>query len=251
MAAGVAQRQRRKAAAVEEQQRLLAALERDLHRFGEPRRDEAPARRPFAAQVDRLDRRQMLAAEPLGQMQVRVAAAPRVHLGFDRRRRRGEHDRDFRLARAHHRHVAGVIAHAVLLLVGRVVLLIDHDQAEIGVGQEQRRARADHHRHLARRHRRPGARAHARRELRMPFRRPHAEALGEAVEELRGERDLRHQDQRLPAAPDRLGHRLEIDLGLARAGDAVDQRHRKAALVDGRAQRIGRGALRRVKSGMR
>ena len=48
IAAGVAQRQRRKAAAVEEQQRLLAALERDLHRFGEPRRDEAPARRAFA-----------------------------------------------------------------------------------------------------------------------------------------------------------------------------------------------------------
>ncbi len=199
MAAGVAQRQRRKAAAVEEQQRLLAALQRDLHRLGKPRRDEAAARRAFAAQVDRLDRRQMLAAEPLRQMQMRVAAAPRVHLGLDRRRRRGEHDRDFLLARAHHRHVAGVIAHAVLLLVGRVVLLIDDDQAEIGVGQEQRRARADHDRHLARRHRRPGARALARRELRMPFRRPHAEALREAIEELRGERDLRHQDQHLLA----------------------------------------------------
>ena len=104
------------------------------------------------------------------------------------------------------------------------MLLIDDDQAEIGVGQEQRRARADHDPHLAGRHRRPGARAQPRRELRMPFRRPHAEALGEAVEELRGERDLRHQDQRLPAAPDRFGHRLEIDLGLARAGDAVEQR---------------------------
>ena len=131
----------------------------------------------FAPQIDRFDRRQMLAAEALRQMQMRVAAAPRVHHGLDRRRRGGEHDRDFRLARAHHRHVAGVIAHAVLLLVGRVVLLIDHDQAEIGVGQEQRRARADHDRHLARRDRGPGARALARRELGMPFRRPHAEAL--------------------------------------------------------------------------
>ena len=60
MAAGVAQRQRRKAAAVEEQQRLLAALQRDLHRLRQPRRDEAAARRAFAAQVDRLDRRQVL-----------------------------------------------------------------------------------------------------------------------------------------------------------------------------------------------
>ena len=137
---------------------------------------------------------------------------------------------------AHHRHVAGVIAHAVLLLVGGVVLLIDDDQAEIGIGQEQRRARADHDRDVAGRDRRPGARPQALRELRMPFRRPHAEALGEAVEELRGQRDLRHQDQRLPAAPDGLRHRLEIDLGLAGAGDAVEQRRRIAAVGDGRAQ---------------
>ena len=230
--AGVAQRQRRKAAAIEEQQRLLAALERDLHRFGEPRRDETPARRSFAAKIDGLDRRQMLAAEPLRQMQVDVAAAPGVHHGLDRRRRGGEHDRNFGLARAHHRHVAGVIAHAVLLLVGRVVLLIDHDQAKVGIGQEQRRARADHHRHFARRDRGPGARALSRRDLGMPFGRTHAEALGEAIEKLRGQRDLRHQDQHLLVAPDRFGHRLEIDLGLARAGDAVDQRHREAALGD-------------------
>ena len=35
---------------------------------------------------------------------------------------------------AHHGHVAGVIVHAVFLLVGGIVLLIDDDQAEIGVG---------------------------------------------------------------------------------------------------------------------
>ena len=87
--------------------------------------------------------------------------------------------------RAHHRHVARVIVHAVLLLVGGVVLLIDDDQAEVGIGQKQRRARADDHRRFAGRHRRPGAGAQARRQLRMPFGRPHAEALGEAVEELR------------------------------------------------------------------
>ena len=95
IAAGAAQRQRRIAAAVEKQQRLLAALERGLHRFREPRRDEAPARRAFALQIDRLDMRQMLAAEPLRQMQPPVAAAPRIDFGFDRRRRRRQHDRNF------------------------------------------------------------------------------------------------------------------------------------------------------------
>ena len=144
---------------------------------------------------------------------------------------------------AHHRHVAGVVMRAVLLLVGGVVLLVDDDEAEIGVGQKQRRARADDHRHLVRRHRRPGALTHARRELRMPFRRAHAEALREAVEELRGERDLRHQDQRLPLAADVLRHAFEIDLGLAGAGDAVEQRHGVAALRHRGAQAVGGGEL--------
>jgi hypothetical protein len=116
---------------------------------------------------------------------------------------------------------------AVFLLIGRVMLLIDDDQAEIGIGQEQRRARADHHLGLARRHRRPGARAFARRQLRMPFRRRRAEACAEAVERLRGERDLRHQNQRLPAALEIFRHRLVIDFRLARPCDAVDQRDGK------------------------
>ena len=141
-----AERQRRVAAAVEEQQRLLAALERGLDRLGQPRRDEASARRTLGAQIDRLDGGQMLAAEALRQVQAGVAAAPRVDFGLDRGRRRRQHDRDVGAARAHHRHVAGVVAHAVLLLVGGVVLLVDDDEPEIGIGQEQRRARADHDR---------------------------------------------------------------------------------------------------------
>ena len=46
--------------------------------------------------------------------------------------------------RAHHGHVAGVIVHALVLLVGLVVFLVDDDQPEIRVGKKQRRARADH-----------------------------------------------------------------------------------------------------------
>ena len=132
---------------------------------------------------------------------------------------------------------------AVLLLVGRIVLLIDDDQSEIGIGQKQRRARADHDRHLIVGDRRPGARSQARRYLRMPFRRPRAEALGKAVERLRRERDFRHQDQRLPFLADVLGHRFEIDFRFPRTGDAVEQRHRVAALVNRSAQRIGSGEL--------
>ena len=250
-AAGAAQRQRRKTAAIEKQQRLLAPLQRGRNRAGKRRRYETARRRPLMAQIDRLDRRHGLAAEALGQLQPLIAAAPRIDLGFERRRRRGEHHRNARDMAAHHRHVAGVVAHAVLLLVGRIVLLIDHDQPEIGIGQEQRRARADHDRNFAAGDRPPSARAPARGELGMPFRRAGAEARGEAVEEGRGERDLRHQNEALPAAADGVGDRLEIHFRLARAGDAVDQRHRIAAFCQRRFERRGGGALIRREFGWR
>ena len=57
----------------------------------------------------------------------------------------------------------------------------------------------------------------------MPFGRPRAEARGETVEKLRRERDFRHQDQGLAAFAQRRGDSLEIDFGLARAGDAFEQ----------------------------
>ena len=243
MTAGTAQGQRRIAAAIEEQQRLLAPFDGVTDMLGENGRNEAAARRRLAAQIDRLDLRHVLAAEARRQHDALIAALARIDLGLDRRRRGGQHDRNFGDMRAHHRHVAGVIMRAVILLVGLVVLLIDDNETEIGVRQKQRRARADHDRRFARRNRRPVARAGARRQLRMPFQRPHAEARREAIEELAGQRDLRHQDQRLLAAADGLGDRLEIDLGLAGAGDAVEQRDMEGAVGGERAHGVDRRAL--------
>ena len=77
----------------------------------------------------------------------------------------------------------------------------------------------------------------------MPGDRLAAEAGGEALEEGLGQRDFGEQDQRLPALPQRLGDRLEIDLGLARAGDAVEQEGRELAGVDRGAQLGGRRSL--------
>src|SRR5580658_8747526 len=79
--ASAAERQRRIAASGQKEQRLLLALERAPPRLGEPRRDEASPRRALAGEINRLDRRQVLAAEPLRQAQPAIAAAPRVHLG--------------------------------------------------------------------------------------------------------------------------------------------------------------------------
>ncbi len=144
---------------------------------------------------------------------------------------------------AQHRHVAGLVDDAVLLLEGALMLLVDHDQAEIGIGQEQSRAGADHHAGLAEGHRPPVAPALGRAQLGMPFGRPHAEAGGEAVEPMRRQRDLRQQHQHLPSGRQRRRHRLEIDLGLAGAGDAVQQRGRIAAIGDRVDQPVRRLAL--------
>ena len=100
---------------------------------------------------------------------------------------------------AHHRGVAGVILDAVFLLEAGLVGLVDDDQAELGIGQEQRRARADHDLRLAAGDPAPGAAPLRRAQVAVPGDGRAAEARLEALEERLGERDFGQQDQRLPA----------------------------------------------------
>ena len=225
VAAVAAERQRRVAAAVQEQHRLLAARERLADRLDQHRAEEAPALRRPGAQVDRLDRRQPGPAVALRQAQRGVAPALHVVERLQARRRGNQHAGGAGQPRPHHRHVAGVVDHAVLLLEGGLVLLVHHHEAEVGEGQEQRGAGADHDRRLAFRHRAPGVAPRARADLGMPQRRFHPEARAEPVQPLRRQRDLRQHHQRLPPLPQALGHRVEIHLGLAGTGDAGEQGH--------------------------
>ena len=123
------------------------------------------------------------------------------------------------------------------------MLLVDDDQAEIGERQEQRRARPDDRARFAARHRPPCAFALPLGEAGMPLARARAEAGGETVEELGGQRDLGQQHERLPPLPQRLGDRLEIDLRLARAGDALEQGGGEGAGGDAGGEIVGRGLL--------
>jgi hypothetical protein len=109
------------------------------------------------------------------------------------------------------------------------VLLVDDDQAEVGEGQEEGRAGADDEAGLAGGGGLPEAPALAAADAGMPFGGPRAEAGGDAVEEGAGERDLGQQDQGLAAGAQAVGDGLEVDLGLARAGDAAQERGRIAA----------------------
>ncbi len=125
---------------------------------------------------------------------------------------------------------------------------VDDDQAERCVRQEQSRARADRHLGLAAGNRAPGAAALRRAKARMPGDGGAAEARLEALEERLGQRDFGQQDERLLVVAQGLGDRFEIDFGLARSGDAVEQ-HRVEAGPDRRGERLGRFALLGVELG--
>ncbi len=77
----------------------------------------------------------------------------------------------------------------------------------------------------------------------MPFGGAYPEPVLEPLEKGSRQRNFGKQDQHLPALPQRLGHRLEIDLRLARTGDAVDQGHREFACAHRRGEFRGGIAL--------
>jgi hypothetical protein len=103
------------------------------------------------------------------------------------------------------------------------VLLVDDDEADVGQRREHRRARPHAHPGLAATQPRPLVVAFTPAQRRMEHGHHVAEAGLEAAQRLRGEGDLGDQDDgRAPGIKRRL-HRLQVDLGLARAGDSVQQ----------------------------
>ena len=121
---------------------------------------------------------------------------------------------------------AGVVGGVALLLVGGVVLLVDDDQAEVADGGEDGRARADADARLAAAQPPPLVVALAGREGRVEDREAVAEAGAEAGDGLRREADLGDEDDRALAALQRRLDRGQVDLGLAGAGDAVEEQLR-------------------------
>ena len=169
-----------------------------------------------------------LAAEAVGQQHMLVFALIGIDAAFNRRRGRGQHHGRALDPSAQHRHIAGMIMHAVFLLVGALMLFVDDDKTEIGERQKQCRAGTRHHFGLARGQRGIDMLALATRNARMPLRRTDAEAGGKAVEKLRGQGNFGYQNQGLASLFDRFGHRLEIDFGFARSRHPFQQGDRKS-----------------------
>src|SRR6185312_16593864 len=79
----------------------------------------------------------------------------------------------------------------------------------------------------------------------MPLGRTRAEALLASGDELACQRDLRHEHESLLPACERRGERLEINLCLSRAGDAVEQAYGKATAGVGEERTRGFSLFRR------
>jgi hypothetical protein len=191
VAARPTQGQRRIAATVQKQQRLLAGCERRRDLGDQRRRQKTSGFQPLAAHVDEPGFGQPRRGVAARQRHPLVTAACDIDHGFERGRRRYQHDRDVRQRGAQYRHVARLVADPLFLLVGRIVLLIDDDQSEIGERQEQGRTGADHDRRPPGGDRPPGVAALGLADLGMPLRRQGAEAFAKAFEPLRAESDLR------------------------------------------------------------
>ena len=158
-----------------------------------------------------------------------IAPALRIDPRFERRRRGRQNHGCALDPSAHHGHVPRMIMRPVILLVGAFMLFVDDDQTKFCIGQKQRRARPRHHLRIARGDGRENPFPFPPRNPRMPFCRLGPEARGEPVQKLRGQRDFRHEDQRLLALPECRRNRLEIHFRLARTRHAFEKCHGKRA----------------------
>ena len=145
VAAVPAQHDRRGPAPVEDEDRLLAAG-RVERRRGRPTsaRDSRP-RLPAASSARRSTTSTVgaLADRPRRQDDPVVVAGPGAADALDGRRRGPEHDRRAGQAGQLDRRVAGLEPRRPVALVGRVVLLVDDDHADVGQRRDDRQPRPD------------------------------------------------------------------------------------------------------------
>ncbi|MNU71504.1 hypothetical protein D3C71_609360 [compost metagenome] len=141
-----------------------------------------------------------------------------------------------------------MIDQTLFLLERAVVLLVHHQQTQVGVGQEQGRARPDHDVAAPGDHRLPHLTALRRGHARVPFCWRCAEAGGDPFDQGLGQGDFGQQDQHLGGGimPQRPRRRLQIGLGLARARHPVQQEGGETARRHGVRNGRSRGRLIRV-----
>ena len=239
LAALAAQEARRVATAVQEEECLLPALEA---------RGECGAQRgpedEIAPGLDHLppihdfDPREPARPDATGHGQPHVLALEGVGVGLDGRRGRAEEHGAPLEASPHHRHVPAVIARALVLLVGPVVLLVHHDHPEVGHGGEDCRARSHRDPGLALPDPPPLVVALARRELAVEDGHGGAETRGRRAHEEGCERDLGDEDEGAPVLLEGGLDGSKVNLRFAAAGDPVQKERAALARANGLEDRL-------------
>jgi hypothetical protein len=117
------------------------------------------------------------------------------------------------------------------------VLLVDDHEAELGNGSEHGRARPDADARLAAAQAQPFVVALAVAHARVQHGHGRAEARLETPDDLRGQGDLGHEHDGPAAALQGRGRGAQVDLGLPRAGDAVQEEALGSPRLDRRGHR--------------
>ena len=130
---------------------------------------------------------------------------------LDGGRRRAEHDRGPGEAGELDRRVARLEARRAVALVGWVVFLVDHDQADVAERREDRQPRPDDDVDLAGADAPPLVGTLTFAEPRMDERDARVEIRSEPVDQRERQCDLGDQQQRRAAQLERRGDRLDID----------------------------------------
>ena len=248
LAASAAEHDGRISAAVEQHHDLLFALEPLFDFGGEFARDDllVAGLLELLAHVDDFDFGQRTLLHAIGQFDQRIFIFLRVEIRLQRRRGRAQHDDGIRHLGAHHGNIAGVIARRFFLLVGGVVLFVDDDEREIGDRRKDRRARAHDHARFAALDAVPllGALAVGQRGVQ------DGDFVAEDLMQVGGDggrqADLGNQQDGGASGFEHGAHARQIDRGLSRAGDAVQQHAGEFASRDAFAHPLERGLLRGV-----
>ena len=140
-----------------------------------------------------------------------------------------------------------MIARRRFLFEGAFVFLVDDDEAELARRSEDGAAGADHDLHLAGRDAAPMAAALGVAEVAVQHG-GFAAATLEASDGLRRQADFRHQHQRFLALTHHLFDGAEVNLRLAAAGDAVQEKRLETAAVQRRLQLRPDAQLIRIES---
>ena len=249
IAARAAQHERREPAPVEQNHRLLVAR-RGTRRSPPPVCATAP--RSFLVRWNS-SRMSRISTSGSGRCSMRSASSISLYralrgvvVGLERGRGRAQHRHGVAHLGAHHGHIAGVVARRFILLVGVVVLLIDHDQRQVGHRREHGRTRTYHNVGLAIADALPLLGALVVGERRVQDR----DLVAENLVQVRGHRgsqsDLGHQQDRRASLGQHGLHGRQIHGGLARAGDAMQQHGQELPLIDCGVDLVERGLLRRI-----